>query len=180
MPAAGGESRAVSSIPNANTNVLSWSPDGTFIVFNTSQRTEDTSVVRVDLTLRAPKFAEDQFRDLFKEEPARNTGPGPAGAPAGGAAGGRATAANARPADAKPIEIVLRRTSGGASACCRVGANYSAEAISPDGKWLLVNGDGNLYVYPLEPQPAASGGGGRGGGAGGGGQTTAVDDHAGR
>jgi hypothetical protein len=27
-----------------------------------------------------------------------------------------------------------------------------------------VNGDGNLYVYPLEPQPGG-GGGGRGGGA---------------
>jgi Tol biopolymer transport system component len=49
----GGESRAVSAIPNANTNVLSWSPDGTFLVFNSSQRTEDTSVVRVDLTLRS-------------------------------------------------------------------------------------------------------------------------------
>src|SRR6185295_1312616 len=56
VPAAGGESRAVSAIPNANTNTLSWSPDGTFIVFNTSQRTEDTSVVRVDLTLKTPKF----------------------------------------------------------------------------------------------------------------------------
>jgi hypothetical protein len=33
-------------------NVLSWSPDGTFLVFNTSQRTEDTSIRRVDLTLQ--------------------------------------------------------------------------------------------------------------------------------
>jgi len=162
VPAAGGESRAVSAIPNANTNVLSWSPDGTFLVFNSSQRTEDTSVVRVDLTLRAPKFAEDQFRDLFREEPARNGGPGGAG----GGRGGAAAATTAKP-DAKPIEIVFddirRRVS-----LLNLGTNYSAEAISPDGKWLLANGDGNLYVYPLEPQPAGAGGGGRGGGGGGG------------
>jgi hypothetical protein len=79
VPAAGGESRAVSAIPNANTNVLSWSPDGTFLVFNTSQRTEDTSIVRVDLTLRAPKFGEDQFRDLFRDEPGRTGRAGGAG-----------------------------------------------------------------------------------------------------
>ena len=168
VPVAGGESRAVSAVPNANTNVLSWSADGTFLVFNTSQRTEDTSVVRVDLTLRPPKFAEDQFRDLFKDEPARSTGPGPAGAPAGGA--NAAAGAGARKPDPKPIEIVFdeirRRVS-----VLPVTANYTAEAISPDGKWLLLNGDGNLHVYPLEPQPGG-GGGGRGGGAGGGGGQT--------
>jgi tricorn protease len=160
VPAAGGESRAVTAIPNANTNTLSWSPDGTFLVFNTSQRTEDTEVVRVDLVPRAPKFAEDLFRDLFKDEPARPAGPGPAAA-----AGreGRAGGAAARP-EAKPVEIdfdeIRRRVSNLA-----LGTNYSAQSISPDGKWLLANGDGNLYVYPLD---APAGGGGRGGGAGGG------------
>jgi C-terminal processing protease CtpA/Prc/Tol biopolymer transport system component len=162
VPAAGGESRPVSAIPNANTNVLSWSPDGTFLVFNTSQRTEDTSIVRVDLTLKTPKFGEDQFRDLFKDEPARSGGPG-------GAGRGNAPAAAPTKPDVKPIDIdftdIRRRVS-----VLNVGTNYSAEAISPDGRWLLVNGEGNLHVYPLEPQ-AAVGGGGRGGGAGGGGQT---------
>jgi Tol biopolymer transport system component/C-terminal processing protease CtpA/Prc len=162
VPAAGGESRPVSAIPNANTNVLSWSPDGTFLVFNTSQRTEDTSIVRVDLTLKTPKFGEDQFRDLFRDEPARSGGPGATGR-------GNAPAAATTKPDVKPIDIdftdIRRRVS-----VLNVGTNYSAEAISPDGRWLLVNGEGNLYVYPLEPQ-AAGGGGGRGGGAGGGGQT---------
>jgi Tol biopolymer transport system component/C-terminal processing protease CtpA/Prc len=162
VPAAGGESRPVSAIPNANTNVLSWSPDGTFLVFNTSQRTEDTSIVRVDLTLKTPKFGEDQFRDLFKDEPARSGGPG-------GTGRGSAPAAGTTKPEVKPIDIdftdIRRRVS-----VLNVGTNYSAEAISPDGRWLLVNGEGNLYVYPLEPQ-AGGGGGGRGGGAGGGGQT---------
>jgi Tol biopolymer transport system component/C-terminal processing protease CtpA/Prc len=168
VPLAGGESRAVSAVPNANTNVLSWSPDGTFLVFNSSQRTEDTSIVRVDLTLRPPKFAEDQFRDLFRDEPGRNSGPGPAGAPGGGRGGGAAP--GAKPAEVKPIEIVFddirRRVS-----TINAGTNFSAEAISPDGRWLLVNGDGNLSVYPLEPQPGGGGGGGGRGGGGGGGQT---------
>ena len=91
VPAAGGDSRAVSAIPNANTNVLSWSPDGTFLVFNTSQRTEDTSIVRVDLTLRAPKFGEDQFRDLFRDEPGRTGGAGGTGRGDAPAAGGEKT-----------------------------------------------------------------------------------------
>src|SRR6187402_2429649 len=162
VPAAGGESRPVSAIPNANTNVLSWSPDGTFLVFNTSQRTEDTSIVRVDLTLKTPKFGEDQFRDLFKDDPSRSGGPG-------GTGRGNAPAAATTKPEVKPIDIdftdIRRRVS-----ILNVGTNYSSEAISPDGRWLLVNGEGNLYVYPLEPQ-AGGGGGGRGGGAGGGGQT---------
>ena len=67
VPAAGGESRAVSALPNGNANNISWSPDGTYILFNTSQRTEEGQVVRVDLILRTPRFREDRFRDLFKE-----------------------------------------------------------------------------------------------------------------
>jgi len=164
VPAAGGESRAVTAIPNANTNTLSWSPDGTFLVFNTSQRTEDSEVVRVDLIPRAPKFAEDVFRDLFKEEPT--------GAGREGRAGG---AAAARP-ESKPVEIdfddIRRRVS-----TVTVGTNYSAQGISPDGRWLLATGEGNLYVYPLDAP--AGGGGGRGGGAPGGGQSRQLTTTAG-
>jgi Tol biopolymer transport system component len=156
VPAAGGESKPVTAIPNANTNTLSWSPDGTFLVFNTSQRTEDTEVVRVDLTPRAPKFAEDQFRDLFRD------------APAAGGAGRGAGAAPPR-VEAKPVEIdfddIRRRVS-----TLSLGTNYSAQRISPDGKWLLANGNSNLYVYPLDAPPGA-GRGGRGGAAAGAGQS---------
>ncbi len=67
VPAAGGESRAVSALPNGNANNISWSPDGTYLLYNTSQRTEEGQVVRVDLILRTPRFREDRFRDLFKE-----------------------------------------------------------------------------------------------------------------
>jgi C-terminal processing protease CtpA/Prc len=66
----------------------------------------------------------------------------------------------------KPVEIafedIRRRVS-----VLPVGENSSAETISPDGKWLLVNGAGNLSVYPLDAPPGGGGGGGRGGGGGG-------------
>ncbi len=74
VPAAGGESRAVSALPNGNANNISWSPDGTYVLYNTSQRTEEGQVVRVDLVLRTPKFREDRFRDLFKEGRTSATG----------------------------------------------------------------------------------------------------------
>ena len=169
VPAAGGESRAVSAIPNANTGNITWSPDGAFIVFNTSQRTENTEVIRVDLAPRTPKFREDQFRDLFKDEPPRNrqgerrTEGEPqqieprADQPAAPGA--------ARRADAKPVEIVFEDIRRRAS-ILPVGENYSSQTISPDGKWLLLNGAGNLYVYSLDETARGGAGGGPGGGGG--------------
>ena len=44
---------------------IAWSPDGTYLLFDTSQRTEDAQIARVDLVPRTPRFREDQFRDLF-------------------------------------------------------------------------------------------------------------------
>ena len=178
VPAAGGDSRPVTAIPNANTNTLSWSPDGTFLVFNTSQRTEDTEIVRVDLTLRAPKFAEDQFKDLFREEP--RPGPGRQNAPPspGTSSNPSATSTNSATSassSSKPIEIVfddIRRRVSNLS----LGQNFSAMAISPDGRWLLASGDGNLHAFPLD---APAGGGGRGGGAGGGGAVRQLTTTAG-
>jgi len=169
VPAAGGDSRPVTAIPNANTNTLTWSPDGTFLVFNTSQRTEDTAVVRVDLIPRAPTFAEDEFQDLFRDAPARGGG--------AGAGRGRAGGAPTPPAEPEAVEIdfadIRRRVSSVA-----LDSNYSAQGISPDGEWLLASGDDNLYVYPLG-ESAASGRGGRGGGAPGGGQSRQLTTSAG-
>jgi tricorn protease len=71
VPLAGGESRPVTAMPNGNANNISWSPDGTFIIFNTNQRTEQGQAVRVDLILRTPRFREDRFRDLFRDDQPR-------------------------------------------------------------------------------------------------------------
>src|SRR4029453_12487528 len=94
---------------------------------------------------------------------------GPAAPPA--AAGTEARAAGrGRGAEVKPVEIAFDEIRRRVSAL-PVGENYSAEAISPDGKGVLVNGAGNLYVYPLDAPIAGAGGGRGGGGAGGGSQT---------
>ncbi len=143
VPAAGGESRILSAVPNGSTGNLSWSPDGTYIIFNTNQRTEEAQVVRVDLILRTPKFREDLFRDLFREEPPRT---------AGQAAAGGAARETRRP-EPKPVEIVfddIRQRSSFLS----VGVSVNSQIISPDGKWLLLTasaaGQQNLYTYPLD------------------------------
>jgi Tol biopolymer transport system component len=43
----GGESRAVSFLANGGSNTVSWSPDGTFLLFDTSQRTESGQLARL-------------------------------------------------------------------------------------------------------------------------------------
>ncbi|HJQ33477.1 MAG TPA: S41 family peptidase [Pyrinomonadaceae bacterium] len=70
-----GTGRPVSFIANAGSNTVSWSTDGTFILFDTGQRTETGQLARVDLIPRTPRFREDQFRDLFKEETPKNVSP---------------------------------------------------------------------------------------------------------
>lgn len=72
-----GESKPqpVSFLANGGSDTVSWSPDGTFILFDTGQRTEQGQLARIDLLPRTPKFREDQFRDLFKEETPKNVSP---------------------------------------------------------------------------------------------------------
>jgi Tol biopolymer transport system component len=66
VPADGGAApRAISAVPNSSSGSLSWSPDGTALYFVTGQRTEPGQIARIDLVPRAPRFREDQFRDLF-------------------------------------------------------------------------------------------------------------------
>ncbi|HEX8354027.1 MAG TPA: hypothetical protein VF611_14060, partial [Pyrinomonadaceae bacterium] len=70
-----GKARPVSFLANGGSNTVSWSPDGTFILFDTGQRSESGQLARVDLVPRTPRFREDQFRDLFKEETPKNVSP---------------------------------------------------------------------------------------------------------
>jgi tricorn protease len=70
-----GKAEPVSFLANSGSDTVSWSPDGTFIIFDTGQRTEQGQLARIDLIPRTPKFREDQFRDLFKEETPKNVSP---------------------------------------------------------------------------------------------------------
>ncbi len=150
VPAAGGTSRAVTSIPNGNANNVSWSPDGTYLIYNTNQRTEPSQTVRVDLILRTPRFREDRFRDLFRDEPTRT--PPAERRPEGETAPRRESAAPPRD-PAKPVEIVFedirRRVS-----ILPVGVEVSTQTFSPDGRSLLLTataaGQQNLYLYSMD------------------------------
>lgn len=172
VPAAGGKAQAVSFLGNGNSNALSWSPDGRYLLFDTGQRTEDAQLARVDLQPRTPRFREDQFRDLFREQPVpspglpgRNTDPvvRPAsprrlatlpGVDSAGAKSGAGAPASGRSGQqVGPVSIVFedirRRLS-----LLPVGVNVGSHAISPDGKWLLLTaaaaGQSNLYAFPLD------------------------------
>jgi tricorn protease len=144
-PAAGGDSRAVSFLPNAFSGSLEWSPDGTFLMFTTTQRTEPGEVARVDLVPRTPKFREQQFRELFEEKP-------PA-ARRGGAAAEAARAAEEKK-KVKPVQIVFedirRRVS-----LLPVGMDIDEQVLSPDGKTVLLlgttAGQQNLYTWSIDP-----------------------------
>ncbi|MBI4873221.1 MAG: PD40 domain-containing protein [Acidobacteria bacterium] len=131
--AAGGEEpRALSFLANVFSDQPLWSPDGTFLLFTTSQRTEDSRVARIDLTPRTPKLREDQFRDLFQETPKETA---------------------AKKTETTPVEIVFP----GVKERLRyldLGLDAQAADLSPDGKTLLVTsgvaGQSNLYTYSLD------------------------------
>jgi tricorn protease len=153
----GGEAHAVSFLANVGGNTVSWSPDGTYLLFDTGQRTETAQLARVDLIPRTPKFREDQFRDLFKEEtpktPLRQqqTSEPPAPPPPAPAA---TPAAEAKPKPSpKPVEISFDQIRQRLS-LLPVGIDVRYQTISPDGKWVLmiaaVANQLNLYVYPLD------------------------------
>ncbi len=154
VEAKGGPAHQISFLANSNVNSLRWSPDGTFILYETSQRTETPQVARINLIPPPPKFTEERFEDLFKPEP-----------PARGRGG-----APAEKTPVKPVEIVFEGIRERIS-FLPIGLSINNLTISPDGKSLLfgaqVGGQTNLYLYSLDATPTA-GRGGRGGASGGG------------
>ena len=147
----GSSSRPISFLANAFANTVAWSQDGKTVFFDTTQRTEPRQIARIDLLPRTPQFREDQFRDLFREEPVRPASPAnlPRETPAADAA---AQPAAAKPGD-KPVEIVFddirRRVS-----LLPTGVDASLQSVSPDGKTLLLiaraAGQQNLYTFSID------------------------------
>ncbi len=150
VPSAGGAPKQVTFLANGSLGSLEWSPDGKFLIFQTSQRTEQPDIIRLDLVPHQPKFSEEKFDDLFKPEPAGR--------------GGRGATANAEPKPTVKVEIdfndIRRRVS-----TIPLGTGIAGPQISPDGRYLLFSataaGQSNLYLYSLEEE--WSGRGGRGG-----------------
>jgi len=147
----GASSGSASYLANVFSNSVSWSPDGTYVLFDSGQRTEGTQLARIDLVPRTPRFREDQFRELFREETPRNRPEQrPAETPA------PSPVPSASPSErppAKPVQVVFddirRRLS-----FVPVGLDVSYQTISPDGKWvaLIANAanQANLYLYSLD------------------------------
>jgi Tol biopolymer transport system component/C-terminal processing protease CtpA/Prc len=157
-----------SFLANAGVNTVSWSPDGTFILFDTSQRTETGQLARIDLIPRTPRFREDQFRDLFREETPRSVTPNqrdeqrertqqpqpsPSPSPAPSASPTPAASPDDQKKPTKNVDVVFdgirRRLS-----LLPTGLDVNYHVISPDGKWVamiaFVAGQENLYVYSLD------------------------------
>lgn len=149
VPAAGGAPRPVSFVSNAFANTISWGRDGTYLLFDTRQRTETSQLARVDLVLRTPRFREDQFRDLFTP-PAR---PVPADPKPAAPSEPAVDPKSDTPPPAKPVEPVFDDIRQRLS-LLPLGLDVVSHAVSPDGKSAVLiaaaAGQQNLYLYPLD------------------------------
>ena len=144
VPTEGGKAQKISFLANSNSDAISWSPDGTYMLFNTSQRTETVKVARIDLIPRTPRFREDQFQDLFKEDAPKT--PKPSNSE-------DALKDEKKPDAKKPVNIVFEGIRQRLS-LLPTGVNTFSQTISPDGKTLLITaeaaGQVNLYTYTLD------------------------------
>ena len=157
VPVTGGASHEVSFLANSNGGALSWSPDATFLIFQTTQRTEPVRLARVDLVPQTPIYNEDRFYALFKEQP-------------GGDRGERGRGGAAAPkTPPPPTKVEYDRIEQRLTLLPMTDAR--GPVISPDGKWLAYvespggGFGGNIVLYSLErlPPGASPAGGGRGG-----------------
>jgi Tol biopolymer transport system component/C-terminal processing protease CtpA/Prc len=177
VAASGGTGHQVSFLANSNLGSVQWSPDGKYLIFETSQRTETPQLVRVDLVPKQPTYSEDKFDDLFKPEAPGRGGRGGTNAlanpaAADGEAGGRAGrgAAAAEPKPPVKVEFEFDHIRERLTILNTAGLTVNNPVISPDGRSLLYSGtaggQANLYIYPLEEETGGRGGRGAGGGGG--------------
>lgn len=148
VSADGGTPIPVSYLPNAFAGDISWSPDGKYLLFITGQRTEPSRLARVDLIPRTPRFREDQFRELFREQPAVPTPPKPP-APTTPPV----TEPTPAVAPSKNVRIVAEGIRQRLT-LLPVGVDPYLQKISPDGKSLVMAataaGQTSLWVYSLD------------------------------
>lgn len=174
IPAAGGEARRISFLANGQTGGrIVWSPDGKYILTDTSQRSEEARLLRIDLLPNTPKYREDAFRDLFKpstapdspaptttpetpdaaEAPAEPPAPAPAAKPAARGRPGKPVPPAAAAKKVEPVKIVFEGIRERAS-FLPLGMDVGSPSISPDGKTLLFAavqaGAVNYYTYNLD------------------------------
>ena len=152
IPATGGEPRQVSFVANSNAGSLDWSAKGDYLVYRTSQRTEPSRLVKVDLVPLPPTFDEDEFRKLFnepepdedpeKEEEEEEEKEGEEESSPSAARGAAETP------DSVAIEFDGIRRRGDF-----VTTNFSVGSVllSPDGETGILTGDGALHRITFGP-----------------------------
>ncbi len=176
VEASGGEARPITFLANGNARGVAWSPDGAYLLMSTAQRSENPTMLRIDLLPHVPKFREDAFRELFRQteqpdrpsnrppqppattpSPATTTAPPkPAEADAARPADddGAKLAAETKPArKVEPVRIVFDGIRERATTL-PLGLPAEDPHISPDGKTLVFRataaGQDNLYSYDLD------------------------------
>jgi Tol biopolymer transport system component/C-terminal processing protease CtpA/Prc len=148
-PSAAAAGDQVSFLSNTGGGALAWSPDGRYLLIQSSMRTEPGIVARVDLVPHVPRLREALFDALFRDEtPGRTTPAAPAPMP---------PSDSARPATTTPATPSVRVVTDGIRerlTVLPIGLDVTTQAISPDGKSLLVvssaAGQQNIYVYSLD------------------------------
>jgi tricorn protease len=147
------KAQPVSFLANGETaSRIAWSPDGKYLLFDTAQRSEPSQMARVDLIPHFPKFREDQFRELFKNNQQPDK---PPETPAGEANSASQATRDLKPSAKKPeptrvaFEGIRERLT-----FVPLGFDCGEPAISPDGKTLvftaLTGNQRNLYSYSLD------------------------------
>jgi tricorn protease len=154
VPAAGGMPQQVSFGSTTFADCLQFGPDGKYILLCTSQRTESSQLIRVDLVPRAPRFREDLFRELFPGDsrPARpdSGAAAPPAAPPAAAPAPAAAAGTRNPPATEPVFDNIRRR----ASIIPLNVDVAAAVISPDGKNLVVSasaaGQQQLWAWSLD------------------------------
>ncbi|HUJ16254.1 MAG TPA: S41 family peptidase, partial [Thermoanaerobaculia bacterium] len=140
VPVAGGESKPASFMANTNTDSVVWSREGKYVLAVTGQRTEPSQVVRIDVVPVTPKFREEQFRELFHEQPK-------------GEASNDKAAAPAEKKKTPDVEVDFNDIRDRIRVI-PIGLDTDTIALSPDGKWLAllanVADHQNVYIYSLD------------------------------
>ena len=170
VPPTGGEEHPITFLANGEVaDGLAWAPNGAYILFATTQRSEPAKMARVDLTPHVPKYREDQFRDLFHKQstPGEPELPGKPGAPPSTTPKTTPTPStpvqpetakdDAAKPEAKKTPPVTNITFAGIRdrlTFLPIGLSVDQPVISPDGKTLLftaeIAGQDNLFSYSLD------------------------------
>ncbi len=150
---AGGETHAVTFLPNGNAGPVAWSTDGTRLFVVTSQRTENGQVAQVDLVPRSPRFREDAYRRLF-DAPAHNELPSRTVAtPVPQAAARPSPGASPTAAPSRTTRIAFAGIEQRLSFLA-TGLDVSSVVTTPDDKSLVLVADAagqqNIYAYPID------------------------------